>query len=369
MSATLSTTTPAIGSTEPAANRQPAAVPGIVRIAGKVVVGLSILNLLSVFALLLLLHVVSEEWWVSIALTYLPRAPYLLPSLFLSVSALCVRRRWVWINLFSLLLVSVPVMGLRVPLSALAGTSSGELLTVVSCNIQGGSRDLTKILAELEELQPDVVVLQEANERVATLLPFFEGWSRVHRGEYFVASRYPVTLRDINRVEAFHRTTAILCEIDGPNGPFLVCDVHLTTARYGLSNLRLHSLASGVGVDQLSVRQDLRAMEAFETRAFASQEGFETPLLVMGDFNTPTSSSLFQKYWNDLSSAFDVSGFGYGYTSPCTNHARWPSNTPWLRIDHILSSSQWTSERCWIGKSDGSDHRLIAARLRLATPR
>ena len=350
----------------PVPSNQKGPTPSITRLAGKFVVAASLVDLVTVLALLVLLCVVSENWWPSLALTYLPRVLYLMPPLFLMIAAAIVRRRWIWINLFSLLLVVGPIMGLRLPISGLnGGSGAGELLTIVSCNIQGGGRDLTKILAELEEIQPDVVVLQEANDGIKTLMPFFEGWSQVHKGEYFVASRFPVKLRDICRAEAFRRATAILCEVDGPDGPFLICDVHLTTARFGLSNLRLHSMATGVGLDELIGRQDLRAMEALETRSFASQDGFKTPLLAMGDFNTPSSSSLFQTHWGDLSSAFDVAGFGYGYTSPCSDHGHWPSNTPWLRIDHILCSRQWTVERCWIGTSDGSDHRLITAKMRM----
>lgn len=358
----------------PEQNRQAAAhVPedsnqssGVTRLAGQVVAVVSVLNLLAVLSLLILLCVISEEWWLSLAMTYLPRVIWVLPPLFLAVAALIVRRRWVWINVFSLLLVIFPIMGLRLPLPAFLSSSvEGELLTVVSCNIQGGGRDLTKTLTELKDINPDVVVLQEANDGIKTLLPFFEGWSQVHEGEYFVASRFPVKLKDACRPEAFARRTAILCEVEGPDGSFLICNVHLSTARFGLSRLRFDSVFSGAGLEHLDVRQDLREMESLDTRAFASQEGFETPLLVMGDFNTPTSSSLFQQHWHDLSSAFDIAGFGYGYTSPCSDHAHWPSNTPWLRIDHILSSRHWTTESCWIGWSDGSDHRLIAAQMRM----
>ncbi|MCA9076398.1 MAG: endonuclease/exonuclease/phosphatase family protein [Planctomycetaceae bacterium] len=339
---------------------------GVTRLAGRVVSVASVLDLVVVLVLLILLCVVSEDWWLSLAMTYLPRVLFVLPPLFLFVAALIVRRQWIWVNLFSLLLVVVPIMGLRIPLPSILGSSStGELLTVVSCNIQGGRGNLLKTLSELKDIDPDVVVLQEANDGISMLLPFFEDWSRVHTGEYFVASRYPVKLRDSCRSDAFGRITAILCEVDSPDGPFLICNVHLSTARFGLSRLRLDSILSGVGLEQLDVRQDLREMESVDTRAFASQDGFETPLLVMGDFNTPTSSSLFQLHWHDLSSAFDVAGFGYGYTSPCSDPAHWPSNTPWLRIDHILSSRHWTTESCWIGSLDGSDHRLIAATVRM----
>ena len=88
------------------------------------------------------------------------------------------------------------------------------------------------------------------------------------------------------------------------------------------------------------------------------------PLLVLGDFNMPVTSSLFQQHWKDLGSAFDAAGWGYGYTAPCgTKGNYWPHNLPWLRIDHILLSRHWDATACWIGSSDASDHRWIAARV------
>lgn len=368
MSAPPQNASPAVASetSKPSATK----LPTLQRTLRWLLAGLSVLNLLAVLGLLVLLCVVSERWWFSMALSYLPRVPYVIPSVLLVVAALIVRRRWAWVNLFSLFLVAVPIMGFRVPWGASSGSpTGGEMLTVVTCNIQGGKRDLTKIVAEFEEIQPDVVILQEAAYGYEPLMPFLKGWSIVHKGEFVVASPFPVKLLSEGRSDAFQRVTAMLCEIEGPTGSFLVCDVHLTTARHGLSQLRIDSVLTGAGVDQLKARQDLREIEAFETRAFASQHGFEVPLLAVGDFNVPSSSSLFQQYWSDLTSAFDAAGWGYGYTSPCEDHRHWPTNTPWLRIDHILCSSHWDIERCWIGRSDGSDHRLVAARLRLNAPR
>src|SRR5690606_26602976 len=90
----------------------------------------------------------------------------------------------------------------------------------------------------------------------------------------------------------------------------------------------------------------------------------DMPLLVVGDFNMPVTSSLFQQHWGDLTSAFDAAGWGYGYTAPChTNGNHWPRNVPWLRIDHILLSAHWDPTDCWIGTSAASDHRCIAARI------
>jgi endonuclease/exonuclease/phosphatase family metal-dependent hydrolase len=353
------------GRATPPVAAPPARRPLVVRLLRWLVAVLSLGNLAAVLGLLILLCVISERWWFSMALSYLPRAPYLIPSLLLAVAARMVRPRWIWINLFSLAIVAVPIMGLRAPWSSWLSSSTGPTLTVVSCNIQGGKRDLSKIVLELAHIQPDILVLQEAGHGIKGILPAIEGWSVVHHDEYLVASRYPVKLRDLCRSDKFSRSSAMLCEIEGPSGPILICDVHLTTARHGLAQLRPDSVVSGVGVEQLVARQDLRAAESFQTRVFAAQDAFVTPLLALGDFNTPVSSSLFQKYWGDFISAFDVAGLGYGYTAPCSEHRRWPDNTPWVRIDHILCTSHWEVEQCWVGQSDGSDHRLVAARLRL----
>ncbi|MBX3437682.1 MAG: endonuclease/exonuclease/phosphatase family protein [Planctomycetaceae bacterium] len=343
----------------------PQATSTIRRMFQRLVAFASVMNLLAVITLLVLLGLISEQWWFSTALTYLPRAPYAAPSLLLMVICLLIRRRWIWINLLSLVIVLGPIMGLRIPWAAGTTSGAGPLLTVVTCNLQGGKADLTKIIEEIKATDPDVLVFQEASYGYEILMPFLEGLSLVHRGEYLIAARYPVHLRDICRADAFRRATAILCEIEGPAGPFLVCDVHQTTARHGLAELRVDSLVTGAGVARLQARQVLRSKEAKVTRTFAMQQGEDVPLLVVGDFNMPTSSTMFQQHWRSLTSAFDVAGWGYGYTSPCNHFRRWPSNTPWLRIDHILCNSHWAVERCWIGRTDGSDHRLVAARLRL----
>jgi endonuclease/exonuclease/phosphatase family metal-dependent hydrolase len=340
--------------------------PLIVRIAGRVVWLLSLLGLVGVVVLLVWLRVASEDWWLSTALTYLPRAPYAVPPLLLAVAALFVRPRAVWFNLVTLALILGPVMELRFGSFASTSDPGSADLTLVTCNCQHGRRDLQKIVSEIVPFAPDVVLLQEADHSVDDLLEPFDGFHGVRVGEFVVISRYKVRLLDLCRVESFRRITAIRCEVDAPDGPVTVCNVHLSTARYGFANLRIDSLFTGEGVDQLLDRQRLRDEEARQTAAFALDAARDRPLIVAGDFNTPTSSSLFARHWDRLMSLFDHTGWGYGYTSPCNEHEHWPPNAPWLRIDHILCNSRFEPVSCWVGESDGSDHRLVAARVRRA---
>jgi len=88
----------------------------------------------------------------------------------------------------------------------------------------------------------------------------------------------------------------------------------------------------------------------------------------MGDFNTPSSSNVYQQTWGDFTNAFEVRGRGYGYTAPDRPFRRWLSYVPWVRIDHILASQDWSVGSCRIGRKHGSDHHLITATLRRTNP-
>lgn len=322
-------------------------------------------NIFVTLSLLALLGGVSEDWWVSAALSYLPRAPYL--ALSLAVVPAVMLRQWgrAVVNGLCGAVVAGPVMGLCAPVgvSDSSGVKSAEdSLLVLTCNIQNGDSDLPTLLAEIDALRPDVIALQETKRGGAALSAHFTDWQTVHVGEFWVASRYPVRLIDQCDAEATRRTTAILCEIASPRETWLLCDVHLSTARHGLTGLRWHSLLSGAGVDDLKWRQWERRLESEETLRFVSRYS-DRPLIVAGDFNTPTNSSLFGDVWNGWRSAFDVEGWGYGFTSPCNTRRLWPENTPWLRIDHILCDAGWRIHQAGIGTSAGSDHRLLWSRV------
>ena len=109
----------------------------------------------------------------------------------------------------------------------------------------------------------------------------------------------------------------------------------------------------------------LRNDEASTTRDFVDHVANGRPTLVVGDLNMPTSSHIYRTHWGAFINAHEAAGHGYGYTSPCSRFWWWPLETPWLRIDHILTSPHWAVSRCNRGESAGSDHRLVGARLHL----
>ena len=313
-----------------------------------------------------LIHGVSESWWLGTMVVYLPRIPWVIPALVLI--PLSVRCGWkpVLINVTAGLLAAGPVMNWQSGgLFRSAVDRQAYRLTVVSCNVQSFRPKFDQVVVEINRIGPDVVLFQEAFEDHALLATLFEGWN-VHRvDEYLVASKLPLKFISTTFVPGFERVTAVRYEVETPLGPVAVFNVHQTSPRRSLTQLKPWSPLIGSGIETVEQETTLRDVEAMKTRAFTVPEGLDHPVLIAGDFNMPNDSSLFRRHWGSLQDAYALTGVGYGYTSPCSQGKIWPGNTPWAQVDHILANEDWQVERCWIGESAGSDHRLIAAQLRL----
>jgi endonuclease/exonuclease/phosphatase (EEP) superfamily protein YafD len=364
MSTSITPTTQLVGHNTPALPRVATA-----QRAGRVVWWLSGLNLAIVVAVLLLIFVVSERWWIAAAISYLPRSPWALPAVILTVAACRLHRPSVWVNVVTLGLVAGPMMELRVPgvlnaPSQAVASTGRETLRVVSCNVQSYKPNFAEVLQETTAAHPDVVLFQEAFGDNALLKDFFPDWHKLHVSTYWVGSRYPLRLVAECPSQVFDRISGIVVEVDAPGGPVMVANIHQMTARRGLQAIHKGSLLSGNAAEDVDGFRALREFESAEIRHTIDAHRGDRALIVAGDFNTPTSSNVFHETWGDLQSAFDVAGFGYGYTSPCKPHRYWPPYVPWARIDHVLCSSHWTIAGCSTGRRNGSDHRLITAELR-----
>ena len=237
----------------------------------------------------------------------------------------------------------------------------------MTCNVHAFEPSFERVLNEIVTANPHIVCLQEAyndGKTVKDHTVFFDGWFKIQRGEYFIASQFPMEFVGEVEVPSLERRSAIVVKIKSPMGEFLVTNIHQTTARHGLSELSIGSMFTG-GPASVEEYQRKRAEEAFTTRVFLSEQGWKTPTLVLGDFNMPSSSSIYQRNWSTFQNAFDVAGKGYGFTSPCNTDRLWPNNTPWLRIDHVLASHHWRINHCQVAMDNGSDHRAVAASVNL----
>ncbi len=337
----------------------------------KIVRRLSVANLVLVIALVVLLRVVSERWWLSTALTYLPRTPFVVPSLVLVFLSLRCCHRWTLVNLVTVVLAAGPFAGFVIPISGaraaipIGASDSAEShsIRVVSCNVQRFEPDFATVLREIAGYRPDVIAFQEAPQQHPLTNAFFMEWHTVQSGAYCVLSKYPLRLVGICDSVSFDRTSAIKVEVDAPGGKFMLNNVHQMTARFSLMELNPGSIFTGEGQQKVERGLLMREEEARATRAFVSSDNAALPYLAVGDFNMPGSSSLFTENWGDLTNAFNQAGIGFGYTAPCREHRLWPSYLPWIRVDHILASDDWHVSSCETGTKNGSDHKLITASL------
>ena len=319
-------------------------------------------------AISFLLFGISENWWFSSALTYAPRFPFLIPVVVLLITSLIWNRAATTVNVISLAMVSMPIMGLSLPIARwMQGTKAtqGHALKIVSCNVQQFKPDFPAVLAELGRMNPDVIAFQDARGQSRLLDQYFESWNTLRDGEFFVASKFPIKLVTIAHFQAFDRDAVMQAEIELPNSKINLFNIHQMTPRHGLRALDISSPITQRGSGRMTHYLQLRGEEADEVRAFIEQSRGQTPTLVVGDFNMPCESSLYTKHWQNFQNAFNTCGIGYGYSFPCTQQYCWPAGYPWMRLDHILADENWTIHSCRVGTANGSDHRLITATVEL----
>ena len=324
---------------------------------------ISWLNLAAVLGVWGLLWGVADDYWIGTALLYLPRFPFALPAAVLIPLAFKRDRRAILLNLVAVAIVIGPVMGLRLNVAGAMLAVPEKSVTAVSCNVQFFRPDFASVTKEVFSFHPDVIAFQDAKESHPLLEPFFRGWNVVHEGEFLIASKHPLKLVAQCETQVYERLTAIMCEVADPAGPFRVVSLHHMSPREGLSSIRPGDILAEAGDRPVDQELILRGEEAAAVRDFIEQNRGELPLLVMGDFNFPVESQLYQSNWGDMTNTFDAGGLGYGYTILCTTRSLWPSGWPWCRIDHIVASPEWDVQRAWAGSSNGSDHRCMAAVL------
>jgi endonuclease/exonuclease/phosphatase family metal-dependent hydrolase len=320
----------------------------------------------------LLILGVSERWWVSAALVYLPRQPWLIPPLLAVLATALWNRQALALAAVALVGTAGPVMGLSLGnfpgglfAADVPATTPGSI-RVVSANVQAFKPDFPAMFAEIGRLSPDVVVFQEAFGDHRLVADLFAGWHVLREEEYLVASRWPVEKLGLCESATFDRNCAYAARVKHPQGDFAVGNIHFATARFGLQRLSPRAILTGVGPEELSEHITRREAEALATRTWLEELRRDLPLLAVGDFNMPVESNILESAFGDLHNAFTEAGLGYGYTAP--NKTRtWPMHTPWSRVDHVLVSDEWTIHAAGTGAANGSDHKLVWATVGLPT--
>jgi endonuclease/exonuclease/phosphatase family metal-dependent hydrolase len=242
----------------------------------------------------------------------------------------------------------------------MSGFAKSRPLRVLTCNIQNGTFSEVMLKYVIEEFNADIVALQECPTEIKLKLP--PDWNLLKDGELAVFSRYP--LRMLSSIKALHpphkwpRESLLQCIIQVPGGDIVFSTVHLPSPRYGLMNiLDRHTFLNLSRRFLLEQETDNRQQTSQQVERLASE--VRLPVLVAGDFNMPTDSSIYRRYWNSYSNAFTIRGFGYGYTA----HETIRGLEIGSRLDHILAGEGLTPRLCRVGPNVGSDHLPLFAEI------
>lgn len=268
------------------------------------------------------------------------------------------RRSWTWVLAAALTLagcLAAPDPASRPPSRPAASPESGTL-RVVSYNIRHGRGmdgrvNLERTAGVLRALEPDLVGLQEVDERVGRsggvdqaaelggrlgLEHAFGAFMAFDGGRYGMAllSRHPITRAwEIPLPAGNEPRVALAAEIAHPAGPFVAVNVHF----------------DWVGDDGFRFAQASTLARALDELA--------RPYVLLGDFNDEPGSRTLELFHARADEA----------EKPAAERATFPSPAPTKEIDFVFAAPHgaWqVGPTRVVDEREASDHRPVLANLR-----
>jgi len=233
----------------------------------------------------------------------------------------------------------------------------------------GGHNRITQlaITGYIDETGPDVVLLQDAGGALnGPIGRFFRQWHVRSFGQYVIASQLPLEEAEVRSLPFFGEThTCLRCRLHVGTKTLILYNVHFESPREGLAafrGVRRQPWYLPRAAQQLEENVEARISQARALRELIRQE--REPVVVAGDLNSPDASlALALLREAGLHDAFAEGGRGYGYTyGHFLLQRRLPwHGASWMRIDHIMLSSELQSRVCRAGTDKYSEHRPVIA--------
>jgi vancomycin resistance protein VanJ len=329
--------------------------------AARLIAMLSWGYLAAVCAIAIVMWTLGDRTIIGTVLLFMGRWVFLLPLALLVPAALYLHRFLLLPLLGAALVVAGPIMGGRTGWRRLLPQPAGAHVRVMSFNTDAADLAAQLLPDLLSRWQPDIVAFQECGELLTAAVRLSAGWHHHESKDLCLLSRYPIRSAQVMDRSVLDRVKqsearefggagyVVRFVLDGPRGPIRVGNLHLETPRKGLEGLMEGDLR------RLRLNTEVREIESDLARGWVS-EG-TGPLIVLGDFNTPVESRIFQDHWSDLADAFSTAGTGLGMTK----------YNGWIRarIDHVLTSGEWHVDRAIVGPDARSDHRPLIVDLTL----
>jgi endonuclease/exonuclease/phosphatase (EEP) superfamily protein YafD len=292
---------------------------------------------LLIAAVFVLVTQLGDRWWPATILMFGPRWVWLAPAALL-LPWVVLQQQWqsaAWV-LAAALVVAGPIMGWQ--WSFTPGAAAQRDLRVITFNI-GNSYRAAESRVDLEQM-----------------FPYFPELQTHSAAGSCVISRFPILRTDTRKREDLRSMggSGLIdrLELQTAKGPISLMNLHLETPRDGLERVVARSFYAAAALERnLAVRRlESAAALAWATRA-------RMPLIVLGDFNMPVESAVYQRYWSNLGNAFNDCGRGYGLSKFEKRFG--------IRIDHVLYDTVWECVAATVDETQGGDHRPLIVDLRL----
>ena len=232
--------------------------------------------------------------------------------------------------------------------------SDVDTFRIVTLNAGERLIDLAQLGMFVNEGAVDLIAFQELAQGADLKQILGESeWFILRRDKLVVASRYPLefvsALRrsDITEGESYGLVYLVF-DVKLPDRSVRCMNVHLDTPRSGLEPFL------NLDFDLQQLRNNFRG-RYYETAITANHARDFGVSIILGDFNMPYESPLYQLHFGEYVNAFTQAGNGFG----ATKYTRWHS----LRIDHVLHTSLCESLWASVGDDMGSDHRPLLVNL------
>ncbi len=286
-------------------------------------------------------------WPVAFASNTLPWI--LLPAIPL-LAALIAMRRW---KRAALAAIQVAAFlgwygALLIPKPPATCAAPCEDIRVLQYNVGSGLLAGEALIEAMRASGADIVTLQEVASAQAEELR--NGVEDVYPyqimqmdGGAGVLSQYPIMDSEYLALEG---RSYLRADIEVNGRPLIVISAHPYVGYMDLENWNYSS----------------RSISALEAMAELASQG--TPTVIAGDFNMVDQSADYDFMREaGLHDAFRERGWGFGLTYP-TEYARTPiPMRPFVRIDYVWHTDDFTTIGAWVGPNRGSDHLPLLAEL------
>jgi endonuclease/exonuclease/phosphatase family metal-dependent hydrolase len=233
-------------------------------------------------------------------------------------------------------------------------------LDVITYNIKIGLIDFNRISNNLQNINPDVILLQEVHgpskqkgfydlsSLLASRLSFYHVFGKAQNwlsGEYGLAilSRYPIKewqVVQLPNLPGEEQEVFLKALLSTPYGEVWAYTVHLVSRGKNNSS------------------KDIKSLRLEQARVLLFDFlKLNRPAILGGDFNTFRDEVTQDFLHNNLMDTFEIVGMGYGAT--------FPNYFPIIKLDYIFANRLTRAHKASVLFLGGSDHLPLWARIEI----